>query len=153
MPAAGIKVKPIVSLCIVLFLVFIASVGASFFQSPGIREFQFHRTRYEQILTKVKASGIKPGEFCRLSMTANLNPDSLTRKRNNNADMVGKLEVYRDEDSGAYQFIVTTLDRGHIGSFGYAYSEIPNKFPNIDQVWESEHQINSHWWIAANRSW
>lgn len=74
---ADAKVKPLVRLCTVLFLVFVVSVGASFFQSPGMHEFQFHQTRYEQILTKVKDSGIKPGEYCRLWMTADLNPDSL----------------------------------------------------------------------------
>lgn len=99
------------------------------------------------------ASGIKPGEYNYLWMASDLDPASLGRERMNNADMVGMIQVYRDEANGGYQFILVTSDRGHFGTFGYAYGETPNKFPSLDEMWYSERQIDSHWWIAANRSW
>jgi hypothetical protein len=149
-----LNTKTIRGFTIVMFIILVVSVTGSFVHSPGTGEFRFHRTRYEQIIAKVKALGIAPGtEYRYLYLSSGLDPATLGRKRVNNTDMEGMVEVFRDDTIGARTIIITTLDRGHFGTFGYAYAETPNSFPPPGSMWGSEEQIDAHWWIAANRSW
>ena len=124
------------------------------FQSPGKAEFRLHRTRYEQIIAKVKATGYDPLKGLRPWVSADLDPASFGRKRVNNGDMAGMIEVSRDEATGAYSVSITTMDSGHFGTFGYVYSDTPNVFPTgINMYLTAERQLDAHWWIAENRSW
>ena len=63
----------------------------------------------------MKTMGIEPGSYDRknhLWTAANLDAATLGLKQTNKDDMVGMIEVFRD-DSGAYSVSITTLDRGH----------------------------------------
>lgn len=138
-------------LCGVVLLLFIISVTASYIHTPGISEFRFHRTRYEQIVAKAKASGVESGSH--LWTSSDMNPASLSRKPINTENMEGMVEVYRYDETGAYMIIITTQDQGHLGTFGYYFSDTPNHFPNDGSMWQPTSQIDAHWWIAENRSW
>ena len=118
------KLSVNVKLFLALLMVACGMIVIGLFQSPGTADFRLHRARYEQIVAKVKAMGQGPEESRHRWVSSNLDPTSFGRKRGNNEDMVGMIEVGRDEATGAYSVSITTLDRGHFGTFGYVYSDI-----------------------------
>jgi hypothetical protein len=138
--------------CGIFLAIFLVSVAISYVHSPGIHEFQFHRSRYEHIVANAKSIDNGSEDVRRLWMSSDLDPATLARKRTNNEDMQGMVEVFRNETTGAYIIIITTLDQGHFGTFGYAYADTPNSFKEAG-MWQSESKIDAHWSIAANRSW
>lgn len=152
MPASNAKVHPYVVICgCVGVLLAIATIGGAL-RSPGSSEFRLHRDRYDRIIARIKEIGIQPNGNPRLWLSADLDPTTLSRKRSNNADMVGMVEAYRDETTGAYDIIITTQDRGHFGTFGYGYSDLPDHVPT-EGYWTRERKLDAHWYIMANRSW
>ncbi len=119
-------------------------------RSPGTADFRLHRARYEEIVARVKMMGLAPEEYAHFWTDANLEPNSLARKRAHR-DMVGMISAWRTA-TGQYQISITTRDEGHLGTFGYVYSEtmLP---PSTGDLPSIERQIGPHWWIAYNDEW
>jgi len=144
-------------ICGIVLSLFIISVAASYVQTPGEHEFQFHRKRYEQIVAKVKSMKMDKGydefEFGHLYVSSSLDPSTLNRKPVNKDNMEGMIEAFHDKASGIYTIVIITQDRGHLGTFGYYFSDTPNQFPGDGRTWQATSQINPHWWIAENTNW
>jgi hypothetical protein len=110
------------------------------FGLPGFVDFLFHRSRYQAIVTAVKALP-PPPPSTQVSTKIQMLPVSYTR-----------------DPAGNYAISITTCDWGHAGCSGYLYSDGPFKpitgdpYTNIHapgDLWTSSTQITAHWIVIT----
>jgi len=127
-------------------------------QNPG----WFHRGRYTQIVERIRAMNLSPGEW-HLRLDDVSAPASLRR--------VGEDETFTRGDGagcvwaevkpdGNLKVVIETRDLGHAGEYGFAYSDGPLTMSSMgsDGAWYQvdlpghlnivtpDMQIDNHWW-------
>jgi hypothetical protein len=116
------------------------------FGRPGQAEFYLHRSKYQEIVSRVKALPLAPGA------QTNTHIDGLLVNAARNA-------------AGAYTVTITTVDWNHAGVYGYVFSDVslaphPNEnypdFESVDNPGDmpfADKRIigqEGHWWSVYN---
>lgn len=125
--------------------------------SPSKFDFRLRRGEYEAIVRKAQTLMPSPSpDEAEWSKPVHLYTDGgiyaseLSRERKCE-DMTGFVQVSRLK-AGHTQVSIITRDLGHMGTYGYVYSETPNEKPETELPSLRE-QIDPHWWIAYNDQW
>ncbi len=147
---------------VVVVLTLLAAAATPF--GRGVLHFLFmnrhpayHAEAMNAILELVKVQGVQPGKRLELRVETVAEPRSLRARRpeeNLRGREVGNVWASR-EATGELTVIVETLDMGHAGRGGFAYSEKPpQKEGNLYFVGDSEYlncteplkQVADRWW-------
>jgi len=120
---------PVATRVIAAALSLFALSNCSAADSPGRAPMAipFDAKTMNEVVANIRQRGIKPGETIYLRLGSLTAPASL-HERNPATYMRGREagNVWANRaDNGELTVIVTTLDGGHAGSLGYAYSETP----------------------------
>jgi hypothetical protein len=106
----------------------------------GAGDFRRNRARYEAIVAKLKTMP-RPHSGRAYYVDRDLDPASIAEK-DVAYTMTGRVSLMRT-DSGSVQVDIVTDDSGHLGSYGYIYTDgsKPDGGPEAKLQ-----KIDAHWW-------
>ena len=90
--------------------------------------FAFHRSRFEAVVARVRTFQIPPGETWEFRLDSLTDPGSLRRRSPSALSERGRGagDVWASRTAvGKLKVVIETLDLGHAGERGFAYSEEP----------------------------
>ncbi len=115
-------------------------------------EFRMHQGRYEAIVEKIGPLGPTKSEMCRYQFPDIDQPQLIELLRPEDQDVSGQGAgmVWALRADSSLQVWIETVDWGHAGEWGYAYSS-DGKPPvwNADlfgERWFLGKQLDAHWW-------
>lgn len=119
----------------------------------GAFEFRMHRERYEEMVKTIEAFHFSQNELGRYQFHNLDNPDLAQRLHPEDEIVPGQCAgmVWALQVDGSLRVWIETVDRGHAGEWGYAYSS-DGKPPvwNADlfgEHWFLGKQLDAHWWM------